>query len=215
MMDTKIERITGADRVRLRPAVVFGSDGPEGALCAVKMLLDVLSADPEFTRLDVTRQEDGSIKISMDGQGLYLGSGQPEDDLLWKERFDEIPCSSAYDKHVPDLSSYFRKTDVFEEFDLCAVQYASEFMDVTVVRNGLEFKLHFEKGENKGGLTVLPAQSPNGSRIHFRLDDTVFSSVAFSEDAVLNYIQQLNVSFPQHCFRFHRIAEISKMSNEA
>lgn len=190
MMDIKIERITGADRVRLRPAVVFGSDGPEGALCAVKMLLDVLSADPEFTRLDVTRQEDGSIKISMDGQGLYLGSGQPEDDLLWKERFDEIPCSSAYDKHVPDLSSYFRKTDVFEEFDLCAVQYASEFMDVTVCRDGLEFRLHFEKGENKGGLRVLPTRQPNGTHIRFRLDDTVFSSTQFPREAVAEYLRE-------------------------
>lgn len=189
-MDTKIERITGADRVRLRPAVVFGSDGPEGALCAVKMLLDVLAADPDFTRLDVTQQEDGSLEITMDGQGLYLGSGQPEDDLIWKDRFDEIPCFSPYEKHTPDLSAYFRAGGDFEEFDLCAVQYASEFMDVTVYRAGLEFRLHFEKGENKGGLAVLPTQHPSGTHIHFRLDEEVFSSTQFPREAVLEYLRE-------------------------
>ena len=191
-MDTTIQMLQGADRVRLRPAVVFGSHGPEGALCAVKMLLDVMTADPALTKLDFTQHPDGSLEFSMDGSGLYLGSGQPEDSGLWKERFDEIPCASAYEALDPDLSCYFRKTENWEAFELCAVQYVSEFMDVTAIREGFEFRLHFEKGINKGGLRVLPSQSPSGTKIHFRLDETVFSSIAIPEEAVLNFIRKRN-----------------------
>ncbi len=34
----------------------------------------------------------------------------------------------------------------------CATQYASEYFDAIIYRDGFKYTLHFEKGENIGGL---------------------------------------------------------------
>ena len=173
----KIQKLVGADRVRLRPAVIFGEDGASRALA---MVLKVLAADPDATKLILTRHDDGSLEVTVDGQGLYLGSGE---DGIWQSRFCEIPCLSAYEPHIADLESYFwaDANRPFEEFDLCAVQYAAAFMDVTVCRGGLKYGLHFEKGENIGGLSVQPWDGPSGTSLRFKPDESVFGCVDISE----------------------------------
>lgn len=210
-MQDPIKPLTGAQRVRLRPAVVFGDDGIDGAMCGLDTLLGVMAAECHHgyaSRLILTSCRDGAIEIHDNGRGLYLGSGKAEDDAVWKSKLCEIYCGSAYPEQI-DRSfeySYFEETgktpcqpyesEPYDEFSLCAVQYVSEFMDVTVCRDGLELALHFEKGENVGGISAKASDAPSGTKIRFQLDPEVFTCVDIPESHLMEALRKLAVLNP-------------------
>ena len=60
----------------------------------------------------------------------------------------------------------------------CATQYASEFFDVISVRDGYRYELHFEKGENIGGLIKTATNSRRTGTIqHWKPDLDVFTEI--------------------------------------
>lgn len=209
-MDMTIKVLTGADRVRLRPAVIFGSDDAEGAQCALEMLLSVMVSECRkgyATRLSVTRFPDGSLMLEDNGRGIFLGSGSPQDDQIWKNKFCELYCGPAYPEPNREQEfSYFDdpelipcdeyESEPYGDWDLCAVQYASVFMNVSVWRDGKLFSLSFEKGVNIGGLSVEPSDLPSGTAIRFRLDEAVFRKVDISDEYLITKLEQLAILCP-------------------
>ncbi len=181
-----ISSLKGADRVRLRPAVIFGSDGIEGCQHAV---FEILSNSIDEARegygnvIEVTRYIDKSIEVRDYGRGIPLDYNTKEDRYNWELVFCELYAGGKYNNL--DGESY--------EFSLglnglgsCATQYSSEYMDVCVVRDGYKYELHFEKGENIGGLTKTEYSSKKtGSTIKWRPDLDVFTDINIS----LEYFQ--------------------------
>ena len=154
-----ISSLKGADRVRLRPAVIFGSDGIEGCQHAV---FEILSNSIDEARegygkvIEVTRYLDKSIEVRDYGRGIPLDFNNKENRFNWELVFCELYAGGKYNNL--DGESY--------EFSLglnglgsCATQYSSEYMDVTVVRDGFKYELHFEAGENIGGLKKTEVSS--------------------------------------------------------
>ena len=148
-----IELLEGADRVRKRPSVIFGSDGLEGCKHSV---FEILSNSIDEARsghgskIILTKFADGSFQVEDFGRGCPVDYNQAQQRYNWELVYCELYAGGKY--HNNDDSSY--------EFSLglnglgaCATQYASEYMDVTVYRDGFEYGLHFEKGENVGGLS--------------------------------------------------------------
>lgn len=148
-----IELLEGADRVRKRPAVIFGSDGLEGCKHSV---FEILSNSIDEARsgngskIILTKFSDGSFEVEDFGRGCPVDFNQAQQRYNWELVYCELYAGGKY--HNNDDSSY--------EFSLglnglgaCATQYASEYMDVTVYRDGFEYSLHFEKGVNVGGLS--------------------------------------------------------------
>ena len=210
-MQNQITHLTGAQRVRLRPAVVFGDDGIEGAECALEMLLCVMASECYrgfASRLSLTAYKDGSFELRDNGRGLYLGSGKPEEDAIWKSKLCELYSRSAYPDQIDKDTeySYFEESgrtpcrpydsELYDEIWLCAVQYASEFMDVAVCRDGLLLELHFEKGENIGGICSKPLTAPSGTAIRFKPDREVFSCIDIPEDFLVDQLKKLAVLSP-------------------
>lgn len=187
-MCEKIRILKGADRVRLRPAVIFGSDDLDGAKTALEMMLSVMTAECSAgysDRVIFTLHDDNSIEIEDFGRGIYLGR-MP--DSGWKEIFCELfagrrdypgllsPGFSLFEKE----NSTGKKNDLFGCYDdltLCAVQFASAFMNVRIRRDSHELCLKFLNGENIGGLIDKPYAGASGTRIHFKLNPAVFSDI--------------------------------------
>ena len=173
-----ISSLKGADRVRLRPGVIFGSDDLEGCQHA---FFEILSNSIDEARegygreIAVTRFRDGSIEIRDDGRGIPLDYNQNEDRFNWELVYCELYAGGKYRTNEGD----------FYEFSLglnglgaCATQYASEYFDVTVTRDGFRYSLHFEKGENIGGLQKEPIRSrKTGTVQKWKPDREVFTDI--------------------------------------
>src|SRR3954470_22341930 len=82
-----ISSLKGADRVRLRPGVIFGSDGIEGCQHSV---FEILSNSIDEAReghgkvIEVTRFQDGSIQIRDYGRGIPLDYNTKEERFNWE-----------------------------------------------------------------------------------------------------------------------------------
>lgn len=89
-------------------------------------------------------------------------------------------------------------------FHLCAVQYASEYMDVRVRRDGQESCLRLEKGENVGGITRRSSAEASGTYIRFKPDPTVFTDIVLPAEAVVRKANSLALVIPGLPVTFRR-----------
>ena len=186
-----ISSLKGADRVRKRPGVIFGSDGLEGCQHSVFEILSnaIDEARQGYGRkIIVTRYEDHSVEVQDFGRGCPVDFNAKEQRYNWELVFCELYAGGKYDS----------QGDGSYEFSLglnglgsCATQYSSEYMDVEVHRDGFKYNLHFEKGENVGGLNKEPTRSKQtGTRIRWRPDLEVFTDINIPESYFLDVIKR-------------------------
>ncbi len=168
-----ITALKGADRVRKRPGVMFGSDGLEGCQHAI---FEILSNSVDEARagygskIFITRYEDHSIEVQDFGRGIPVDYNQKEQRFNWELIFCELYAGGKYDTDDYTLG--------LNGLGACATQYASEYMDVEVKRDGFIYTLHFEHGENVGGLKKEPyAKKDTGTKIRFKPDIQVFTEI--------------------------------------
>lgn len=172
-----IKSLKGADRVRKRPAVIFGSDGIEGCQHSI---FEIMSNSIDEARegrgnkIIITRFEDGSVEIQDFGAGIPVDYNQAEKVENWKLLFCEMYAGGKYDTN----SDNYEYSLGLNGLGLCATQYASEYMDAEIHRDGFCYKLHFEHGENVGGLDKQPYDKRDtGSRIKWKPDLKVFTDI--------------------------------------
>lgn len=173
-----IVTLKGADRVRKRPAVIFGSDGIEGCQHSV---FEILSNSIDEARegygklITVTRYTNGSIEIEDHGRGIPVGFNKNEDRYNWELVFCELYAGGKYNNNEGNNYEYSLGLN---GLGLCSTQYSSEYMDVDIRRDGKRYTLHFEKGENVGGLSEEPyAKKDTGSKITWKPDLEVFTDI--------------------------------------
>ncbi len=178
-----ITALKGADRVRKRPGVMFGSDGLEGCEHAI---FEILSNSVDEARagygnkIVITRYADHSIEVQDFGRGVPVDYNQKEQRYNWELIFCELYAGGKYDTEDYTLG--------LNGLGACATQYASEYMDVEVKRDGFVYTLHFEHGENVGGLKKEPyAKKDTGTRIRFKPDIQVFTDI----DAPVEYFDDI------------------------
>ena len=180
-----ISSLKGADRVRKRPGVIFGSDGLEGCEHAVFEILSnaIDEARGGYGRLiTVTRFLDRSVQVEDMGRGCPVDWNEKEGRYNWELVFCELYAGGKYD--IENSENY--------EFSLglnglgsCATQYASRYMDVTVYREGKEYRLHFERGEIVGKLEsteLTTNKKRTGTTIRWLPDLEVFTDIAVPLD---------------------------------
>lgn len=172
-----IKSLKGADRVRKRPAVIFGSDGIEGCEHSI---FEIMSNSIDEARegrgnkIVVTKFEDGSVEVQDFGAGIPVDYNQAEKEENWKLLFCEMYAGGKYDNGADNYEFSLGLNGL----GLCATQYASEYMDAEIHRDGFCYKLHFEHGENIGGLDKQPYDKKDtGSRIKWKPDLKVFTDI--------------------------------------
>ena len=174
-----ISALKGADRVRKRPGVIFGSDGLEGCEHAV---FEILSNAIDEAReghgdtITITRYEDKSIEVEDFGRGCPVDWNEKEQKFNWELVFCELYAGGKYNNLEGDNYEYSLGLN---GLGTCATQYASEYFDALIHRDGFEYSLHFEKGENIGGLQKAPwSGKKTGSRFRWKPDLDVFIRTA-------------------------------------
>lgn len=178
-----IKSLKGADRVRKKPAVIFGSDGIEGCEHSV---FEIISNSIDEARegygkmIVVTRYEDHSIEVQDFGRGAPVDYNEGEQRYNWELLYCEMYASGKYSNDEGESYQYSLGTN---GLGLCSTQYASEYMDVEIKRDGFKYTLHFEKGENVGGLQKEPYSGrETGTKTHWKPDLEVFSDINISAD---------------------------------
>ncbi len=174
-----ISQLKGADRVRKRPAVIFGSDGIEGCQHAV---FEILSNSIDEARegygdkIVVTRFLDGSIEVQDFGRGLPVDYNKKEDRYNWELVFCELYAGSKYNTN--DANGSYEYSLGLNGLGLCATQYSSEYMDAEVHKDGFKYNLHFEKGEIVGEMQKEQYNKRDtGTRIRWKPDLKVFTDI--------------------------------------
>ena len=180
-----ISSLKGADRVRKRPGVIFGSDGLEGCEHAV---FEILSNAIDEARgghgkfITVTRFADRSIQVEDQGRGCPVDWNEKEGRYNWELVFCELYAGGKYDN---ENSENYEFSLGLNGLGSCATQYASRYMDVTVWRDGKEYRLHFERGEIVGKLEVSEQtgnKKRTGTTIHWLPDLDVFTDIDIPVD---------------------------------
>ena len=173
-----ISSLKGADRVRKRPGVIFGSDGLEGCQHA---MFEILSNSIDEAReghgnkILITRYRDQSIEIEDFGRGIPVDFNQREGRYNWELVFCELYAGGKYQTNEGESYEYSLGLN---GLGLCATQYASEYMDVEIYRDGMKYTLHFEHGENVGGLHKEETRRrQTGSKIRWKPDLQVFTEI--------------------------------------
>ena len=173
-----ITSLKGADRVRKRPAVIFGSDGLEGCCHS---FFEILSNAIDEARegygniIEVTKFLDNSIEVVDYGRGIPVDFNEKENRYNWELVFCELYAGGKYNNNDGGMYEY---SFGLNGLGCCATQYSSEYMDVEVVRDKTVYSLHFEKGENIGGLSKRESTSKKtGSTIKWKPDLEVFTDI--------------------------------------
>ena len=178
-----IRALKGADRVRKRPGVIFGSDGLDGCKhCFFEILSNSIDEAREGygNKIEVSLFDDGSIQIVDYGRGIPVDFNKFENKFNWELLFCELYAGGKYDNSSGQNYEYSLGLN---GLGLCASQYASEYMDVEIYRDGKKFNLHFEHGENIGGLkSETTTVNKRGTRIKWKPDILVFTEIEIELD---------------------------------
>ena len=202
-----ISQLKGADRVRKRPGVIFGSDGLDGCQHAV---FEILSNSIDEARegygkvITLTRYADKSIEVEDFGRGCPLDWNANEKRFNWELVFCELYAGGKYANNEGENYEYSLGLNGLGS---CATQYSSEYMDVTVWRDGNKYELHFKKGKVLGKkgqeLTITPAdRKKTGTTINWRPDLEVFTDIDIPEEFFKDILHRQAVVNAGVTFRF-------------
>ncbi len=196
-----ITSLKGADRVRKRPAVIFGSDGLDGCEHAVFEILSnsIDEAREGYgTRIITTCYDDGSFEVQDFGRGMPVDFNPKENRFNWELIFCELYAGGKYNTNE---SENYEFSLGLNGLGACATQYSSAYMDVEVHRDGTKYTLHFERGENVGGLHKEPyAKRDTGTRIRWKPDLDVFTDIAVPADYFRDILRRQAIVNPNLLF---------------
>ena len=199
--NTSITSLKGEDRVRKRPSVIFGTDGLEGCKHAV---FEILSNAIDEARdgygdlIVVTRYEDLSVDVEDFGRGCPVDWNEKEGRFNWELVFCELYAGGKYGK-----DSNYEYSLGMNGLGTCATQYASEFFDAVIRRDGYKYSLHFEKGRLVGEMKKEPAdRKKTGSYFHWRPDREVFTDINIPAEYYMDVIRRQAVVNKGIRFRF-------------
>ena len=176
--NTSIEVLEGEDRVRKRPAVIFGSDGLDGCEHAI---FEIVSNSIDEARekhgdlIIVTRYADHSVEVEDFGRGCPVDWNEKVGRYNWELVFCEMYAGGKYKNN--DAGNYEYSLGL-NGLGTCATQYASEYFDAVIHRDGFKYCLHFEKGRIVGQMQKEPTtRKKTGSLFRWKPDLEVFTDI--------------------------------------
>ena len=198
-----ITKLKGADRVRLRPAVIFGSDSIEGCEHSIFEIISNSideARDGHGDKIIVTFYQDKSIEVEDFGRGCPVDYNNTEQCYNWELVYCELYAGGKYQNNA---SGDYEYSLGLNGLGACATQYSSEYMDVEIHRDGFKYNLHFEKGENVGGLKKEETnRKKTGTKTKWRPDLEVFTDINVSREYFENVLKKQAIVNPNVSFVF-------------
>ncbi|MBQ4310707.1 MAG: DNA topoisomerase, partial [Oscillospiraceae bacterium] len=213
-----IVALKGADRVRKRPAVIFGSDGLEGCKHSVFEIISNSideARDGHGNRITVTSFRDNSVEVEDHGRGCPVDWNANEKRYNWELVYCELYAGGKYDNNSG--GGDYEYSLGLNGLGACATQYASEYMDVEVCRDGMRYSLHFEHGNNVGGLKkeeLTQNKSRTGTKTKWRADLDVFTDIAVEKEYFEEMLKKQAVVNPGITFVFRSENEDGSFDEE-
>ena len=204
-----ISQLKGADRVRKRPGVIFGSDGLDGCEHAVFEILSnaIDEAREGYGKLiTVTSYEDKSIEVEDFGRGCPVDWNEKEKRWNWELVFCELYAGGKYANNEGENYEYSLGLNGLGS---CATQYSSEYFDAEIYRDGFRYELHFKKGNvvGKKGKELIKEpteRKKTGSRFRWRPDLEVFTDINIPPEYFEDVMRRQAVVNAGITFRFRR-----------
>ena len=198
-----ISALKGADRVRKRPAVIFGSDGLDGCEHAVFEILSNAIDEAREGHGDlviVTRYEDHSIEVEDFGRGCPVDWNEKEGRYNWELVFCELYAGGKYDNNA---GGDYEFSLGLNGLGACATQYASRYFDAVIRRDSFKYTLHFERGEIVGQLKKEPVdRKKTGSTFRWLPDLDVFTDINIPKEYYEDTLKRQAVVNAGVTFRF-------------
>ncbi len=198
-----ISALKGADRVRKRPAVIFGSDGLEGCEHAIFEILSNAIDEAREGHGDlviVTRYADCSIEVEDFGRGCPVDWNEKEGRYNWELVFCELYAGGKYDNNA---GGDYEFSLGLNGLGACATQYASRYFDATIRRDGWKYTLHFERGELVGEMGKEPTdRRKTGSTFRWLPDLDVFTDIRVPKEYFEDMLKRQAVVNAGVTFRF-------------
>ena len=192
-----ISMLKGADRVRKRPAVIFGSDGLEGC---EHSFFEILSNAVDEARegygdeIIVTVAKDRTLTVEDFGRGVPLGWNEREQRYNWELVYCELYAGGKYNNN--DENAAYGYSLGLNGLGACATQYASAFMEVYSYAGGNCSSITFKRGEPATDLTVRPLEKrekKHGTIIRWLPDRDVFTDIDIPYEFFTGVLQQQSV----------------------
>ncbi|MCM1023958.1 MAG: toprim domain-containing protein [Prevotella sp.] len=198
-----ITKLKGADRVRKRPAVIFGSDGIEGCEHSIFEIISNSideARDGNGDKIIVTYYQDNSVEVEDFGRGCPVDYNSAEQCYNWELVYCELYAGGKYQNNENGDYEYSLGLN---GLGACATQYSSEYTDVEIYRDGFKYNLHFEKGENVGGLQKEETtRKKTGTRTKWRPDLDVFTDISVSREYFEDVLKKQAIVNPNISFVF-------------
>ena len=202
--DQSIRALKGADRVRKRPAVIFGSDGLEGC---EHSFFEILSnavdeaREGHGDRITVTAFADRSIEVDDRGRGVPLGWNEAEGRWNWDLIYCELYAGGKYDNNSGTAA--YEYSLGLNGLGACATQYSSEYMTVRSYDGTTERSISFKKGEVDGELTERPLERKEkrtGTVVRWKPDLEVFTDINIPPEFYADVLHRQSVVNAGICF---------------
>jgi len=217
--DQSIKSLKGADRVRKRPGVIFGSDGLEGC---EHSFFEILANSVDEARegygkeIKVIVYKDKSICVEDRGRGVPLGYNKKEERYNWELVYCELYAGGKYDNNNKKKSAYKFSLGL-NGLGACATQYSSDFMNVYSYDGVRESKISFKKGEPVTELEVRELarnERRTGTITHWRPDLEVFTDIDIPVEFFRETLKRQSVVNAGICFVLSVEEEKGKFSEE-
>ncbi|MDL2287607.1 DNA topoisomerase [Eubacteriales bacterium OttesenSCG-928-G02] len=179
--EESISLLKGAERVRKRPAVIFGSDGIEG--CEHSFFEILSNSIDEYKegygkQINITVYNDHSIQIEDFGRGVPLDWNEKEGRYNWDLVYCELYAGGKYNNVMGGSYEYSLGLN---GLGACATQYSSEYMSVTAYTRGIKYNINFKKGEPVTDLIKEDCpKTKSGTVVKWKPDLEVFTDIAIS-----------------------------------
>ena len=192
--DQSIVMLKGADRVRLRPSVIFGSDGLEGCEHA---FFEILSNSVDEARegygseIKVTVFEDHSIEVDDHGRGIPLDFNEKEGRYNWDLIFCE-PYAGGKMNNNAESASYEYSLGL-NGLGAFATQCASKYMEVDSFDGKYVRFMSFRLGSPVGELGVRElskGERRTGTVIRWLPDRDVFTDVNIPKEFFVDVLRR-------------------------